>query len=237
MRHIDIATTHNITIRYELASILQRGLSTVLDFIFILIIGGVIGYIFSLIFGSTVGFTIGYLLAGFYHLLCEIYNFGQSPGKKLINIRVVNLKGTNPTIYEAFQRWIFRLIDITLSFGTLSFLFAFSSDRLQRLGDLFAGTVVIKSIPEQIIPLEKVIKIDAREREIQYPEVINLAEQEVVLIKDILDRHRKDKNENSRKAVLLLSHKVAQNIGVNIKGLNKETFLKNIIKDYVSMSR
>ena len=78
-----------------------------------------------------------------YSFLCEMFNHGQSFGKKLINIRVVKVDGSTPSIGSYLLRWLLFPIDgpITSSLGLLVVLL---NKNNQRLGDLAAGTMVIK---------------------------------------------------------------------------------------------
>lgn len=83
------------------------------------------------------------LPAVFYSLLFELLNRGQSPGKMLLKLRVVMRDGSQPTMGALLLRWLFLLIDVNTGFlGVLVMIF--SKDG-QRLGDMAAGTLVIKT--------------------------------------------------------------------------------------------
>ena len=45
---------------------------------------------------------------------------GASIGKRALKIKVIKLDGKEPNIGDYFIRWIFRFIDIVISFGTLA---------------------------------------------------------------------------------------------------------------------
>ena len=78
-----------------------------------------------------------------YSFLCEMFNHGQSFGKKLINIRVVKVDGSTPSIGSYLLRWLLFPIDGPITSG-LGLLVVLLNKNNQRLGDLAAGTMVIK---------------------------------------------------------------------------------------------
>lgn len=78
-----------------------------------------------------------------YFPLCEGIA-GQTLGKKLLGLYVVDFKGETPTIGHTFVR---RMVDIfeCITFGVLALITINYSKRNQRLGDMMAGTTVIKT--------------------------------------------------------------------------------------------
>lgn len=70
---------------------------------------------------------------------------GQTPGKKLLRLRVIREDGRPITLWESVARNLLRLFDIMpLPFYSIGFIAVFLSGRDQRIGDLFAGTVVVR---------------------------------------------------------------------------------------------
>ena len=71
--------------------------------------------------------------------------FGRSPGKVLLGLRVVRLDGGVPCMGAAATRALMLLIDWFWSFGVVGLLLAGFTRRRQRLGDLLAGTMVVRA--------------------------------------------------------------------------------------------
>lgn len=88
-------------------------------------------------------FTIVYLPVLLYAFLCEMFNQGQSFGKRLMNIRVVKADGSTPGIGSYLLRWLLFPIDGPVT-GGLGLLVVLLTKNSQRMGDLAAGTMVIK---------------------------------------------------------------------------------------------
>lgn len=75
---------------------------------------------------------------------------GQTPGKRLLGLRVISVDGSVPSGGQLFLRNILRLVDF-MPFGYLFGLIAmFVSARGQRLGDLVGGTLVIREDPRAL---------------------------------------------------------------------------------------
>lgn len=80
-------------------------------------------------------------------LLCELLMHGQSPGKRWLQLRVISHDGAPAAPAQLLLRNVLRLVDL-LPMGYLVGLVAvFVSARTQRLGDMAAGTIVIREHP------------------------------------------------------------------------------------------
>lgn len=77
-----------------------------------------------------------------YSFLCETFYHGQTLGKYIMHIRVISIDGSTPTIGSLLMRWMLLIID--LYFSCVGLLFIACSRKRQRLGDIAAGTMVIK---------------------------------------------------------------------------------------------
>jgi uncharacterized RDD family membrane protein YckC len=94
-------------------------------------------------FSSWMSFVVAPPLL--YPLFFEIVGKGQSLGKRALNIRVISIDGTQPNIAQYFARWLVGLMEINLSFGVIATVVVAVSEQGQRLGDVLAGTRVVKA--------------------------------------------------------------------------------------------
>ncbi len=60
---------------------------------------------------------------------------GQTPGKKLMKIRVVKIDGYQAGFGDYMIRWVFRLIDVSFA-GVVGLISMIVSKNNQRLGDI-----------------------------------------------------------------------------------------------------
>jgi uncharacterized RDD family membrane protein YckC len=154
MPAIDITTTQNVTIEYELAPLRERMLAFFLDALIILI-----GYILFIqlvllvfsdrLFNGDFGwlillFILPYAALFAYNLLFEILNVGQTPGKMAMSIKTVRLDGRDPEWSDVLLRALLHLVDSIFSAGVIGSLLIKISAKSQRFGDMAAGTTVIK---------------------------------------------------------------------------------------------
>lgn len=87
------------------------------------------------------------IFAGYFIFFEWIWN-GQTPGKRLMKLRVIREDGRPITLWEAIARNLLRIGDAVPGFivpvYSIGLITIFLSNRDQRLGDIFAGTVVIR---------------------------------------------------------------------------------------------
>lgn len=239
MRKVNITTTQNVTIEYELATVIERSISTILDGLFIYI-GSLVVYDIFIIFINTKFLNFLYIstpVAFFYHLLFEALNHGQTPGKRIFKIRVVKISGERPSFFDFLMRTVFRFIDIGITFGSLALISISSTEKGQRLGDFFADTTVVRLVNANRFSLNHILSMEKlKEYTPQYPGVIMFNEEEMLLVKETLDRVIKYPNDNHLEVRDMLVSKIEKQLGV-VAPLNRNLFLTTLIKDFVSLTR
>ena len=195
MQNIEIQTTQNVTIQYELATLKSRFMAMLIDCIIIFS-----GYFLFLVFifwmiGNTLGNSSMslYVLIGLfpiisfmsYHLISEITANGQSWGKKAMGLKVVRLDGEEAGLSDFLLRAVFHIIDTFFSMGIIAALLISSSQKKQRLGDMTSNTTVIKVKSANKFKLEDILKINSiQDYEPIYLEVKHFNEADMLLIKN-----------------------------------------------------
>jgi uncharacterized RDD family membrane protein YckC len=86
---------------------------------------------------------VPFLLHWGYFTLFEAFWDGQTPGKRITKIRVIQQSGRPIQLFESMSRNLVRLIDAVPAFYGVGIVSIFLTKRQQRLGDLVAGTLVI----------------------------------------------------------------------------------------------
>ena len=234
MNTIEIATAHNIVFRYELATTVQRWLACLVDFAIIVIVALII----SSTFGRWMGLStvIIVIFAAFYHLLWEMFNQGQSPGKMLVKLRVVTLKGGTPTPNDYLLRWVFRLVEIVPpTAGVVAILFISSSERNQRIGDMLAQTTVISLQNNLGISLESLSGFK-QEEDILYPGVVRYDDNDMLFLKMSINRFVRYPNEENRKILKNLADRFVDDLALSGGKYNID-FLKRILSEYIILTR
>lgn len=243
MKSIEIKTTQNVTLEYELADLRDRLIAFFIDLLIILV---------AMVMFSIIGFGVLELrdtnaalmsvfiicIFIFYTLLMETLNKGQSLGKMAMKIQVIKTVGGQATFPDYVARWVFRMIDIYFSFGGIASILISSSPKGQRIGDIVANTAVVKLVPRLDLRLDDLLGIDSKESYVPtYPEAKNLFEEDVVLIKNTLTRQIKFDNQAHNEALRELANQVMKVLRIRRQETNDQQFLRNVLRDYVVLTR
>src|SRR5690606_6574516 len=130
----------------------------------------------------------------FFSMACEILMNGQTPGKRIMKIKVVRLDGTPPTIGDYILRWIFGLIDFSILSGAVAVIIISMGGKGQRLGDVVAGTSVIKLEEKKEISAERVFVVAEENYTPVFTEVSNLNSRDIELIHQTLELDHNQRN-------------------------------------------
>ena len=242
MRSIDIVTAHKVEITYPLASVGQRIMAFILDAIVIVVGFSLLNLIFGFVFSGNLYEYFIYIILFpfymFYTLYSEVLLNGQTLGKKALGIRVVKLNGENLQFTDYMTRWIFRTVDIWLSMGSLAVIFISSNEKSQRIGDLLSNTSIIQTSSSRSYSLSDVLNImNLKDYKVVYPEAKIFTEQQMLLLKETLERYKMYHNEAHQNALKLLSDNMAKQLGLEKTPFAKEKFLKTLLRDYIFLTR
>lgn len=230
MNKFSIQTAQNITIQQQVATLTQRGFAYLIDGL--IIIAYVIIYLFI---ANAAGmddfeswaFNLTFFLPIFlYHLLFEIFNNGQSIGKKALQIRVVCLDGSKPKFSNYLIRWLIRPIDFLFSWS-VAIVFILATGRGQRLGDLAAKTTVISE--QRRTGFTKTVATYLPENyQPKYPQVTVFSDEDIQKTNRI---YKKAKHTANHKVILMLSDKLSKEMKVEFDEKPIE-FVNRILMDY-----
>lgn len=221
-------TNQNIEIDLELGSLGERILAFIIDFaIMIVFILSITGLISSMDLASWM-VTLFYLPLMFYSFAFEYFGNGQTLGKRAMNIKVVKIDGSTPSIGSYLLRWLFRIVDIWL----YPIMFApaivsiIATKNGQRVGDLVAGTTVIKIRNIEAAQAFKSIAKD--DHTVTFTAVKALNDSQVELIRKALKMRKEGYNEEG---VAILAQKIKSKLNIE-SNLPDVKFLYTIIADY-----
>ena len=162
-RLVSIRTPENIELSYALAGPGSRAVAYVVDLLIMFtvcqMLFNLLVYAFAMLLSASgvqselwvsalVGLGSFALYNGYFILLEWLLN-GQTPGKRLLHIRVIKQGGFALRFFDTLLRNLLRVVDFLPLFygvGLTSLLFTRDS---QRLGDLVAGTLVVYQEPMQ----------------------------------------------------------------------------------------
>jgi uncharacterized RDD family membrane protein YckC len=234
MQTIRVRTTQNVFIEYPLASVGERIVAYLIDWI--ILIFYTIACVAVL---ATIELEVWYvwlIIIGvpmlFFSLMFEIFMNGQTPGKFAMKIKVVRLDGTPAAIGDYLMRWIFSFIDFYMLSGAVAVVLIAAGGKGQRLGDVVAGTSVVKLVDHHEITTQNVFVPIEEQYVPMFAQVINLTEKDIDLIQRALDVNREQGNIQP---VIIITDKIKALLNIQTD-LPPVKFLYTIIKDYQTIT-
>ncbi|MCB0638190.1 MAG: RDD family protein [Lewinella sp.] len=245
MQTIELRTSQHVTIEYELATLGERILALLID-----IVAVVGGYLLLLLFfyaafgtgrmdGSPASsFFLPFGLFILYHFFFELLTHGQSLGKKALSIQVVRADGQEPAPSDYLLRALMHFVDTFGTAGILGGLMVSSTPQRQRLGDLMAGTAVIKVKIKDRFTLSDILRISSLDDyEPTFPAVRQFSEADMLMIKNTIARYQLYNNLAHRRLIFDLAHRLAEQLDTSVPRGQEIEFLKTLIRDYIVLTR
>ncbi|WP_461642297.1 RDD family protein [Labilibaculum euxinus] len=231
MADIGIETTQNVRINFQLASIGERISATLLDLLFFFVIYMILLLVIGLIGKDAVWILFLLVPLMFYSLIFEVFMNGQTPGKKIMKIKVSTVDGSAPTFLNYLIRWMFRLVDISLTYGICGILCIVIGEKGQRLGDILAKTTVIRT--KRKVSIENTILVDIPQNyELVFPESRKINEKDLPLFKKVIAQIESMEDPVEKLQFGLRARKnVMEKLGIKTE-IQPLDFFKTLIVDY-----
>lgn len=232
MEIITVHTTQNIDIDYEIGGLGERIVAYIIDlgiFVALSIIGGILAANVLSNTGISIYFIIVGVMLLFYDLVCEVFFNGQSIGKLVMKIRVISLDGTRPRFSQYLLRWLFRIVDFTLTSWLGGLICIILTDNGQRIGDIVAGTVVIRTTPRTTANNIVYANVDDAYQPV-FVQASQLNDEDINLIHEVIEAYLKTGNTT---VVYNLADKIRQHLSISLPpSMNSMQFLQTLVKDY-----
>ena len=158
---LTLDTPEGVQLELTLAGVGSRFTSALIDYLIqgaiLLALGLVLGYGVGLDpsaggFAAAIFIVCLFVLFTGYDVAFEVLNSGRTPGKRLNGLRVVRENGAPVTFATSAVRNVLRLIDILPGWYIVGIASILITRRNQRLGDLAAGTLVVRE--RRVLPPE-----------------------------------------------------------------------------------
>jgi len=239
MNAIEITTTQNVVIQVRVASLLERMIEFIIDFIVLCLFALLLANILEFFNVPEWFYYIYALFIMTFSLWNEILFRGQSAGKAILGIKVIKMNGGQPDFIDYFRRWSVRWLDVWASLGSVGILSMATSPFRQRVGDKMADTIVIKKKQQSGYSLKDILSIaNSTSYEAKYPEIQQAVESHMLTVKRLLNRSSKYPSiDTYKKLIIETARKFETELGIQRKEKSSEAFLKQLLKDYVILTR
>jgi uncharacterized RDD family membrane protein YckC len=269
MSVIKVPTNFNIDVEFEIPEFYKRLVALLLDFVILFFYFKIAVVILQTIYNSSnvwdsdTQYNIHWLSIVLillpilsYHAFMEITMNGQSIGKKIMGLRVVDENGGKASISQFLIRWLVRdtwflmilLIAIATEAGgkqaeavfiyitVIAYFFVdialvVSSKKGQRLGDLLAKTILISTRTNANIE-QTVFQEVADNYTPSFPQIMQLSDKDLNAIKSILETARKKGDFTMAEAAC---YKIKAHLKIE-SNLEPFDFLEVLLKDYNYLS-
>ncbi|MBI1297144.1 RDD family protein [bacterium] len=259
-----VDTPENVTFAHEVAGIGNRFIAALIDSIFIglaLFLLNIILFAGLAVVGSnlpeqaldpeTPGWIEGFLIAiyalvnflifwGYYIFFEYVWN-GQTPGKRLVKIRVLRMDGNPVGFIDVVIRNLVRIVDFLPSGYGVGLVVMFVNGQSRRLGDFAAGTFVVRERAD--VPLSGLVNpsfgspagpvADTVDEQLllRFVHIRRLTPQDNELIREVLQRHRS--SSISENTALRLAESIAAKLEVDPPPyLGAVQFLQDVRRAY-----
>jgi uncharacterized RDD family membrane protein YckC len=253
-----IETPERVELHYVLANVGNRFLAAAIDhliqgaalLVIIIAAGTLSDWRFFASMGVwTAALTVLAVFAiywGYFVAFESLWN-GQTPGKRIMRLRVVREDGRPVRFFEAFVRNLLRVaIDFqplpSYAVGVVSIIF---SSRSKRVGDFVAGTVVVKERAIEAPSLNEIVRISEIEQQriersapaLFVADTRRLSKQDLRAVEIFLKR-RFELNEPNRTVLAArIAQPISSKLGVSADGLSPEAVLEEVERQHRAQSR
>ena len=253
MTIVTVNTPFNIDLEFKVASFFKRVAAWVVDMLIITAYFFVMAqYVLPLVkmhrgVETVTGYLTVIIPVIIYQFTFEIFFNGQTLGKKVVGIRIIDKEGNEPTWGQFVIRWLLGLgnffvyvlpmVLLSAPYFIPFFLIIYLPDtivllasrKLQRIGDLAAGTVVIDvnyktSIYETIYQ-----HIEVSDYVPLFPQVMRLTDRDINGIRNLLDA--RTSGRETEQYTLTVVDKIKSVLSIETE-LDGRDFLQQLLLDY-----
>ncbi len=261
MSIIKVPTSFNIDLEFEIPEFYRRLIALLIDALILFFYLKIAGKIYESFNGldDTGSRALGlilYIPLFLYHVIMEITMDGQSVGKKIMSLKVVNENGGRPSISQFLIRWMVRdiwfililqlglyndyvgnraegifLILFVICYFIAEIVLVVASKKSQRIGDMLAHTILIRTNTRTRIE-ETVFQEVSDTYKPEFPQIMQLSDKDINAIKSILETARKKGDFNMAATA---SEKIKAHLKID-SAMSPFDFLEVLLKDYNYLS-
>lgn len=236
-----IDTPENIELAYDVAGIGSRFVAAIVDSLLIVVGQALLLYLLGLAVGVlgvdespaiALGAALSFLMLWGYYIVFELVWSGQSPGKRLIGLRVVREGGRPITFLSSAIRNVVRIVDFLPALYGIGVVVMFIDRRARRLGDFAAGTLVVKE--RRGVTLESLAPAPAPLPDADAPLLPNIElidQRDYALVQEFLSRRQALAPDVRRRLAEQIAGPLQRRLGVAPDG-DDERFLQLVAAGY-----
>ncbi|MEO8634327.1 MAG: stage II sporulation protein M [Gemmatimonadales bacterium] len=235
-QHLEVETPEHVVLDFEIAGLGSRALAAMLDTFYLGLWSAALLIVLSLLAATgtwvkAAGSLLIFLSVWGYFTFFEGLRGGQTPGKRQMGIRVVRDTGHAVTFGAAAARNLLRVADFMPPPYLIGAVLVAVHPRGKRLGDLVAGTVVVRDRPTLSTPEPRT----ALAAELLGSGVPELTDEEFRLVHEFSERAAALPAEPRRRVAVQLTARLAERFPT--RPPDPEVFLHELHRDELARRR
>jgi uncharacterized RDD family membrane protein YckC len=173
--------------------------------------------------------VISFFVITTYDIFFEVLNSGRTPGKRLNGLRVVRVEGHPVGFLTSATRNLLRIIDFLPSAYLLGAAVILATRKNQRIGDVVAGTIVVRERPGGVRDLPREPPPEPDRQPYSRWDTSQITPEELATVRQFLER--RDSIESAARTEL--AHTLAERLRPKVTGapadLTRERFLEALV--------
>jgi uncharacterized RDD family membrane protein YckC len=240
---LTISTPEGVEMRLTLAGPASRFVSAIVDILIQLALLACVAVVLGIVGQNGLGggglavllwFVISFGVITFYDVFFEVFRSGRTPGKQLNGLRVVRVEGHPVGFVTSAIRNLLRPIDFLPSAYLLGAVVILSTRKNQRLGDIAAGTVVVRErFAAARRPSELAASLAAPRPQVASPyatwDTSRVTQEEISAVRQFLDRRHAVEGTARSQLAVTLAERLRPKIGGAPADLHGEQFLLALV--------
>jgi uncharacterized RDD family membrane protein YckC len=235
---VDVATPEGVTLQFTLAGVGSRFAAALIDSLIQFAVFLAITLL-AVVLPTNGPVRAAIVIAGFlvflaYDILFETLASGRTPGKRWSGLRVVTTDGAPVTFRTSSIRNVLRLVDILPGSYLIGIVAVLASSKNQRLGDMAAGTLVVrerKAAPDGggSVPSWTVTPPRAASPDVDTWDVSTVTAEEVAAVRQFMARRDSLEDEARSRIARELASKLWPKVVGPHEPMSAEAFLADLL--------
>jgi uncharacterized RDD family membrane protein YckC len=181
-------------------------------------------------FVGAVGIVLVFVLLFVYDVAFELAMGGQTPGKRWTGLRVTTTSGGAVGLGASLVRNLLRVVDFLPASYLVGIVLVAVTSKHQRVGDLVAGTIVVRERREELAPPPPVLFDGFATQELRAWDVSAVTAEEVLAARRFLERRATLDPQARMRLSVQIAERLRPKVVLPVEPPSAEKFLEDLVR-------